>query len=127
MRLSRIVIRHFKAHAEIAFTIPKTDENRPGSANFVSIVGENNAGKSSILEAIHLACPGGETSVPLQEHFPYDVDQRRENPIEVEFHFDEIAEQDKLKHAIRNHVIDGVYRVKKLWVKPGAKPEQQPD
>src|SRR5689334_7766071 len=57
MRLSKIIIRRFKSLDEVSITIPHTEPSRAGSADFVSIVGENNVGKSSILEAIALACP----------------------------------------------------------------------
>ena len=41
----------------MALIIARADEQRPGSANFVSIVGENNVGKSSVLEAINSKAP----------------------------------------------------------------------
>lgn len=43
MRLSRALIRHFRSVDEIEFVIPRS----------LAIVGENNSGKSNILDALH--------------------------------------------------------------------------
>jgi predicted ATP-dependent endonuclease of OLD family/signal peptidase I len=115
MRLSRVIIRRFKSIDELEIQIPEKDDNRQGSADFVSIVGENNVGKSTIMEAIRMACPG--STKPSLDHFPnLQVDR---GPIEVEFEFNRLTEVDKNEQAIRSHVFveDGVekYRVKKVW------------
>ena len=114
MRLSRVIIRRFKSIDELEIQIPEKDDSRQGSADFVSIVGENNVGKSTIMEAIHLACPG--STKPTLDHFP----NRRldHGPIEVELEFNRLTEADKKEHAIRAHVFveDGLekYRIKKV-------------
>ena len=81
MRLSRVIIRRFKSIDELEIQIPEKDDSRQGSADFVSIVGENNVGKSTIMEAIRMACPG--TPKPTLDHFPSL--QLARGPIEVEF------------------------------------------
>ncbi|WP_437620691.1 ATP-dependent nuclease [Sorangium sp. So ce1151] len=117
------MIRRFKAIKELTLTVPARDENRQGSADFVSIVGENNVGKSSILEAIRLACPG--SSKPTIDQFR-NLDPSS-GPIEVELEFDRITDADREKHAVRAHIFtDGgveKYRVKKTWRAPGVAPE----
>ncbi|MEP7121845.1 MAG: AAA family ATPase [Byssovorax sp.] len=113
--MSRVIIRRFKSINELEIQIPEKDDTRQGSADFVSIVGENNVGKSTIMEAIRMACPG--STKPSQDHFP----NRRldHGPIEVEFEFNRLTEADKQEHAIRAHVFveDGLekYRIKKVW------------
>ncbi len=115
MRLSRVIIRRFKSIDELEIQIPEKDDSRQGSADFVSIVGENNVGKSTIMGAIRLACPG--STKPTLDHFP----NRRldHGPIEVELEFNRLTEADKKEHAIRAHVFveDGLekYRIKKVW------------
>ena len=120
MRLSRIVIRRFKSIDQLEILIPEKDDRRQGSADFVSIVGENNVGKSTILDAIRMACPG--SPKPTNEDFP-SLNQAK-GPIEVEFEFNRLTEKDKEAQAIRAHVFeeDGVkkYRVKKVWSGAGA-------
>ncbi|WP_437742929.1 AAA family ATPase [Sorangium sp. So ce1504] len=123
MRLSQVAIKRFKSIKELSLTIPARDERRQGSADFVSIVGENNVGKSSILEAIRLACPG--SSKPTIDQFR-NLDPSI-GPIEVELEFDKLTEADKEKHAVRAHLFtDGgieKYRIKKVWRAPGVAPE----
>jgi predicted ATP-dependent endonuclease of OLD family/signal peptidase I len=115
MRLSRVIIRRFKSIDELEIQIPEKDDTRQGSADFVSIVGENNVGKSTIMEAIRMACPG--STKPTLDHFPnLQLDR---GPIEVEFEFNRLTEVDKKEQAIRPYVFmeKGVekYRVMKRW------------
>ncbi|MHB0885788.1 MAG: ATP-dependent nuclease [Bacillota bacterium] len=121
MRLSSVTIRNFKRLREVVLVIPKTDSGRPGSADFLTIIGPNNAGKSSVLEAIRLALPGSDVPKALDDHFPGK--QQTNGPIEVEFEFDELTPQDEAEQGIRTHVHNGRYRVKKTWTAPGVKPD----
>lgn len=113
MRLSKLVIRNFKAIREIEFTIPDTDPERVGSADFLSLVGENNTAKSSVLEALILALPTTGQTRPTLDHFR---GRNEENgPIEVELHFDDLTDHDEAEQGIRTHVFEGEYKVKKVW------------
>jgi putative ATP-dependent endonuclease of OLD family len=120
MRLSRVIIRRFKSIDELEIQFPEKDDRRQGSADFVSIVGENNVGKSTIMEAIRLACPG--SPKPSIDHFP-NLNQES-GPIEVELEFNRLTEVDKKEQAIRAHVfVEGgleKYRIKKVWETPAA-------
>lgn len=69
MRLHEVVIRNFKCITELSVTIPQTVAQRAGSADFLTILGRNNIGKSSILEAIRLALPGSDISKPSIDHY----------------------------------------------------------
>ena len=121
MRLAKLTIKRFKAIEAISLTIPKTDVSRPGSADFLSIVGENNSSKSSVLEALRLALPGTDISSPTIDHFP---GRKIENgPIEVEFQFDDIKPEDEAEQGIRTHVHNGQYTVKKVWESAATKPK----
>lgn len=123
MRLSWVKIKNFKSIKELEIRIPERDEKRQGSADFVSILGENNVGKSSILEAIRLALPG--SPKPPIDLFP-GLEQSN-GPIEVEFEFSRLTETDKQEQGIRAHVYteDEIekYRIKKVWSAPNAAPE----
>lgn len=119
MRLSKILIRNFKAIRDIELTIPATDPRREGSADFLSIVGENNSSKSSVLEALKIALPTGQNRPTLDQF----RDQIEENgPIEVEFHFEDLTEHDETEQGIRTHVFEGEYKVKKVWESENSPP-----
>jgi predicted ATP-dependent endonuclease of OLD family len=120
VRLARFLIRGFKAVHEIELFMPRTAAKRPGSADFLSLVGENNTGKSSVLEALCLACPGQELTSPTVDHFP-GRQPNPEVPIEIELEFDELTDADRQQHAIRAHIHSDKYRIKKAWDKPGGR------
>ncbi|MFC1936833.1 AAA family ATPase, partial [Chloroflexota bacterium] len=128
MNLFKIVIRNFKVLDEIELLIPHLDSGRPGSANFLSLIGENNVGKSSVLEALLLALPGTDISRPTLDHFPGR--DEKNGPIEVELHFNQLDDYDRDEQGIRTHVHDDKYIIKKVWESPNSKPETfayQPD
>ncbi len=116
MRLHEVVIRNFKCITELSIAIPQTVPHRAGSADFLTILGRNNIGKSSVLEAIRLALPGSDISKPSIDHFR---EKNLENgPIEVEFEFTNLSEEDKQRQGIRTHVFNDRYRIKKVWTEP---------
>jgi len=121
MRLANFVIRNFKGISELSVTIPKRDNDRPGSADFVSIMGQNNTCKSSVLEALCLTMPEIEPAKPTPDHFP--AKKEEEGPIEVELTFVDLDEHDTQQHAIRARVHDGSFRVRKRWLGANQAPD----
>ncbi|WP_375742876.1 AAA family ATPase [Corallococcus interemptor] len=115
MRLDRVTIRNYKSIKSIELRIPQKEEQRQGSADFLSIVGENNAGKSSILEAIRLACSASMKA--SEEQFPGNAPSN--GPIEVELEFDQLTDNDRQLDALKdNTFFDGAqqrYRLKRIW------------
>lgn len=115
MRLDRVVIRNYKSIKSIELRIPQKEAQRHGSADFLSIVGENNAGKSSIMEAIRLACSAGMKANDQQ--FPHHDEAR--GPIEVELEFDQLTDKDRELAALAGHTyVEGGqerYRLKRTW------------
>lgn len=120
MRLVRFIIRNFKGISIVDLTVPKTDTTRPGSADFLSIVGENNCSKSTVLEALRLVMPGTDLSKPSIDHFP----NRNENngPVEIELIFDDLTAEDLNEQGIRTHIHNNQYRIKKTWQTPNTTP-----
>ena len=116
MRLARFAIKNFKGIKEVEIRMPASDQTRPGSGDFLSIVGQNNAGKSSVLQAINLALSGDRA---LAEDQFYYHDHTK--PVEVVLEFDSISESEKKLRAVNSHIFDGKYLVKKVWEKPGIK------
>jgi len=120
MRLSRVVIKNFKSIDTIEFKLPETDNTRAGSADFLSIVGKNNVGKSTILQAILAACPGGASKLS-DDCFPNCAPDPVRCP-EVELHFDNISPKDRQQHAVGSHIISEGYSIRKRWTAPNAAP-----
>ncbi len=119
MRLSKIRIENFKSIDTIELFIPKTDPARLGSADFVTIIGENNAGKSSILEALLFALPETDKNKPSIDHFP--AKKVENGPIKVELTFDCLTAEDRAKQGIRTHVYNNEFKIRKIWSSSGGK------
>ena len=119
MRLAKFIIRNYKGIDNVEITMPTRNAERPGSADFLSIVGQNNASKSSILEALDLAL-SGERAVQADEFHNHKLD----NPIEVELEFNDLTDADKKLRAVSSHIFNNTYTIKKTWKKPGSRPER---
>lgn len=123
MRLAKFIIRRFKGIEELQCTVPFYDPTRKGSAEFLTILGENNRCKSSVLEALRLAFPNTDIKKPSRDHFP----NRNYNngPIEIELHFDRLGTEEKEKHGLRAHIFrDTEYRIRKRWTAKEQKKEK---
>ncbi|WP_342376230.1 DUF2169 domain-containing protein [Myxococcus stipitatus] len=118
MRLDRVAIRNYKSIKSIELRIPQKEALRQGSADFLSIVGENNAGKSSIMEAIRLACTASVKAT--QEQFPGN--EATLVPIEVELEFDQLTDRDRELAALTASTFSEGgqqrYRLKRIWKAP---------
>lgn len=119
MRLARFSIKNYKGIDSISIIMPTRDESRPGSGDFLSIVGQNNASKSSILEALDLAL-SGERAVHADEFHNHNFD----NPIEIELEFNALSPADRRLRAVSSHIFNDSYVIKKIWRKPGGRPER---
>ncbi len=119
MRLARFAIKNYKGIDNIEIFMPTRNAERPGSGDFLSIVGQNNSSKSSILEALDLAL-SGERAVQADEFHNHNLD----NPIEVELEFSELSDADRKLRAVSSHIFNNTYTVKKVWKKPGSRPER---
>tara|TARA_R110001592_G_scaffold217314_1_gene470960 strand:- start:12 stop:677 length:666 start_codon:yes stop_codon:yes gene_type:complete len=125
MRLSKIRIKNFKSLNEIELFIPKKDDSRAGSADFLSLVGPNNAGKSSILQAIELACPNTNLKKPILDHFPNrDLSN---SPIEVEMLFEEIDVEESNNWIIKRCVNQNKIELLRRWDSDGEKISASPE
>ncbi|MCP3165620.1 AAA family ATPase [Myxococcus qinghaiensis] len=123
MRLDRVAIRNYKSIKSIELRIPQKEALRQGSADFLSIVGENNAGKSSIVEAIRLACTAN--MKVMSEQFPGN--DATSGPVEVELEFDQLTDTDKELAALTASTYSEGgqqrYRLKRVWKAPGTASE----
>lgn len=117
MRLSKVLIKNFRAIKEIEFTMPSPKGDIPGSGDFVTLIGPNNIGKSSVLEAMRLACPDNSLSTPSERHFPSF--ETNDCSMEVEFHLSEINEKDRENPLIARCETEGQIKVRQSWTKNG--------
>lgn len=119
MRIKELEIKNFKnIGIEEPCKIVFPDGEIP---DFISIIGENNIGKSSILEALRLMLPGY-ISTPDINMFPSrEIPSNQENFMEIELIFDGLDEFD-LKHKfIKPYVYDNLLRIKRTWHSPNLK------
>lgn len=117
MRLAEIVIRNFKGINELKLKLPHHDPARPGSANFLTLIGENNRCKSSVLEAIRLAFPDTDLKKPSLDHFHHRSIEK--GAIEIDLTFDSIKDAEAQRIGIKPYLYDGRnYRIRKKWHAP---------
>jgi putative ATP-dependent endonuclease of OLD family len=84
MRLTHVEIKNFRAHADTKLPL----------SQFGCLIGENNAGKSTVLHALQFALEGGK--------LPADDFHDRGNPVEVSLRIDSIDEVD-LERVAEGH------------------------
>ncbi len=121
MRISHFTISNYKGIEHVQLWMPRTVENRSNSGNLLSIIGKNNAGKSSILQALHKAL---ELSRVNREDFPQHT--IGESTISVDIAFDDLSESDKAKPAVRSYYApDDSYIIRIEWNKPGTAPTRK--
>jgi len=107
MRLRKFEIQNYKAIESLSF---EWDD-------LITLIGENNSGKSSVLSA--LACFLGGSSIKDVSVF------RRhqtgpENAIELIGHFDQLTDTELQQIAVRGRVFDGEWILKKrFWLEAG--------
>ncbi|WP_186167738.1 ATP-dependent nuclease [Burkholderia gladioli] len=111
MRLRRFEIRNFKAIAEAALEWEE----------LLVLIGENNAGKSSVLAALAVFLSGGAIrDASLFRRHLTDAD----NAIELTGYFDELSPQMRQQAAVRGRLHNGEWILKKrYWLEPGGQAE----
>lgn len=94
MRIRRFTIKNFKGIGE--------DEVKVDfSENIVVLIGENNVGKSAILEALDYFFSGTKT-IPSQ--YFHNLKNDKENAIVVTVEFDDLTDKDKAHQAISPYI-----------------------
>ena len=108
MRLCRFEIRNFKCIEYASFDWH----------DLVVLIGENNAGKSSVLSAVALFLSGSAArDASLFRRHQVDT----ENAIELIGHFDEISIEEADQVAVRGRMFGDKWILKKrYWYEPGA-------
>ncbi|MGM9986260.1 MAG: AAA family ATPase [Bacillaceae bacterium] len=129
MRIKEITIKNYKnigIDNECNIKIPQVDGE--GSSDFLTIIGENNIGKSSIMEAIRLFLPETDiVSNPSIDMFPYKIEPQDEKEyMEIYFVFNDLTLADQ-KHAyIKPCIYNEELHIKRIWSKQDLKDNQVP-
>lgn len=129
MRIKEFTIRNFKnmGHTEpCKITFPEVNEE--GSSDFVTIIGENNIGKSSLLEALKLFLPETDTpNTPIIDMFPF-----KREPTTLSMHMEILVVFDDFNHADRNnrfikpYIFNDEMRIRRIWTAPNLKDSDVP-
>ena len=99
MKLSKLEIWNFRSIEHVSLDI----------SDLTSVIGENNAGKSSILRAIELFYE--ESIRPVTEEYFFFKDQTK--PIEVALTFDSLTDGEKNQKYIKHWICSASVRIKK--------------
>lgn len=105
MRVNKFSIRNFKS----------VGENELGfdfSENIIVLIGENNVGKSSILQALDYFFSGTKTIPPKYFH---NLKTDSENAISIEVKFDNLSDNDKEHQAIQPYIYTDPTTNEKTW------------
>ncbi|MEC3196128.1 AAA family ATPase [Bacillus cereus] len=118
MRIKEFTVRNFKniGHTEpCTITFPRVDGE--GASDFITVIGENNIGKSSLLEALKLFLPETDTpNTPTIDMFPL-----KEEPFTPAMHMEILVIFDDFNHADRNnrfikpYIFDNEIRIRRIW------------
>ncbi|MFS0667198.1 AAA family ATPase [Peribacillus frigoritolerans] len=118
MRIKELVIKNYKNIGickECKIIVPEVNET--GSSDFVTIIGENNIGKSSILEALRLFLPENDfSSTPSLDMFPFKSSPTcDEEFMEVKVIFNELTEADKIHPCIKLYIYNDELIIRRIW------------
>jgi len=108
MRLHKFQIHNFKGIYESSF---EWDD-------IVILIGENNAGKSTVLQALECFLSGNQIRDPILFH---DHETDADHPLELTGHFDQLSEEEKMAQAISHRLSNGEWIIKKkFWQEKDA-------
>lgn len=129
MRIKEFIIENFKnigtsEPCKIVFP----NESTTGSSDFVTIIGENNIGKSSILEALKLFLPEtGSPSIPTLDLFPNKVIPTEENEfMRFTLVLDDLNEADKNEPYLKPYIYENEVKIRRTWHAPDLKDKDVP-
>lgn len=129
MRIKEFTVKNFKNignNEPSTITFPRVDGE--GASDFITIIGENNIGKSSLLEALKLFLPETDTpNTPNIDMFPF----KREpiNPsmnMEILVVFDDFNHADRTNRFIRPYIFNDEMRIRRIWTAPNLKDSEVP-
>ncbi|WP_342528515.1 AAA family ATPase [Chryseomicrobium sp. FSL W7-1435] len=129
MRIKEFTIKNFKNvgyREPCTLTFPRVDGE--GASDFITIIGENNIGKSSILEALKLFLP--ETDIP---NIPsINMFSFKREPVntteymEILVVFDDFNDLDRGNRFIKPYIFNGEMKIRRIWSNSTVKDSDVP-
>ncbi|MCX6152560.1 MAG: AAA family ATPase [Candidatus Kapabacteria bacterium] len=115
MKLERIIIKNFRRIGDATIDL----------ASSAFLIGPNNSGKSSILDAID-ALLSLKSDKVTEEDFRMDLDGKREETIEITGIFSDISNEISNKRGFKGRVIDEKFTYKKTYkLNAASKPKYE--
>lgn len=129
MRIKEFIIENFKnigIETPCRITFPTPTENK--SSDFVTIIGENNVGKSSIFEALKLFLPEtGSPSIPTIELFPNkDIPCNENEYMRFTLILDDLNDNDKNSPYLKPYIFNNQVQIRRTWSEPNLKDSDVP-
>jgi putative ATP-dependent endonuclease of the OLD family len=129
MRIKEFTTKNFKnigIAEQCSIIFPKVDDE--GASDFITIIGENNIGKSSLLEALKLFLPENDTpNTPNIDMFPFKrVPETPSMYMEISVVFDDFNPADTNNRFIKPYIFNNEMRIRRIWSAPNLKDSDVP-
>lgn len=129
MRVKEFSIKNFKSIGCVepcTITFPRVDGE--GASDFITVIGENNIGKSSLLEALKLFLPETDTSnTPTIDMFPFKREPLDPSMyMEISVVFDDFNDADRNNRFIKPYIFNNEMRIRRIWSAPNLKDSDVP-
>lgn len=119
MRIKEFTIKNFKniGIIEPCTIVFPNDSSNSSSSDFITIIGENNIGKSSIFEALQLFLPEtGINNIPTLDMFPNkQIPQNEKEFMEIEITLNDFNRQDREHDFLKPYIYDNEIKIKRIW------------
>jgi len=121
MKIKELTIKNYKNVGIGELCTIKFPNTSDRHSDMLTIIGENNVGKSTILEALRMFFPYEKPHCPDLDRFPRKIEP---NPLDENQHmeicviFSDFNEQDLEKKEIRRYIYNDELKIKRSWKAP---------
>lgn len=129
MKIKEIFIKNYKnigVRDGCIIKFPAISEN---ASDMLTIIGENNVGKSTVLEALRMFFPHEKPNCPTLDRFPRkvrpDLSNEQEH-MEISITFHDFNENDLSKVEISRYIYNNELKIKRFWNAPDLSDKDVP-
>ncbi|MBM7580810.1 AAA family ATPase [Jeotgalibacillus terrae] len=129
MKIKEFTIKNYKNVGIDEVCTIKFPNKSDGHSDMLTIIGENNVGKSSVLEALRMFFPYEKPHCPSLDRFPKKVEPNslnEEEHMEICVTFHEFNEQDLMKNEISRYIYNDELKIKRTWNAPNLNDKDVP-